>query len=259
MSLARARTTQLKPATLARRSCSCETRLLTKRSQRRPDRRAGSQTGTRSTLTTYAESAKSRLTVPSTRILIALSLCVAITTKATSSHALDSGAATNTAHAVGRHGLALDVTAGVGVTQTTSYWATYNGMFWAGFSADDVQFAWMLPTVSVGGWLSSKIALTGRIANFWYVPADREIVNGYVGPELRWLLVPELLLGGGVGVQMLGVANDRDLGVGADLRVAYLPLQLASQAVGVSCEFVPGYVSNAFAYSAGAGIIWLVH
>jgi hypothetical protein len=156
--------------------------------------------------------------------------------------------------------VAVDVSVGGGVTQTSyggfASFGTFGGAF---FEYDDVEFAVLLPAVSLRLPVSATLSVGGRVSNVWYVPDDGEVVNGYLGPELGWMPLRELLLGVGAGALFLGELGEFDAGPGADLRLAYFPVQARRHSFGAFAEFVPGYVSESFTYSAGAGVIWLLH
>jgi hypothetical protein len=156
-----------------------------------------------------------------------------------------------------RSAVTFDIGVGAGVTPTTAWGGAAVGNSFVAFKMDDVEFAWMLPTLSIAGWLTPSVAAGARVSNFWYVPEDGEVMNGYFGAELRFMPVPEVLLAGGLGVQLLG-DDERDLGPGADVRAAYLPLQLGAHGLGVFGAFTPGLIDGSFMYSAGAGLLWVM-
>jgi hypothetical protein len=157
-----------------------------------------------------------------------------------------------------RRGLTVDLAVGMGVTQTSSFFGVFNGFTFAGFTTSDMTYALMLPSASFGAWISPHVSLGLRLANAWYPPRGDRVVNGYVGAELRYMPQPELMLAWGLGADLLGEFGNQYVGVGADLRAAYLPLQLERSAIGFVAEGVPGFVEGNFTYSVGGGVLWLI-
>ena len=154
------------------------------------------------------------------------------------------------------HGLALDVAVLAGSTPSSTLAGGYGAGGFFSFSSSDPTFGLMLPGLSVGAWLSSEVTLAGRISNIWYVPEAVEIVNGYAGIEPGYAPSERWLLAAGIGTQLDGELDGPDVGVGADLRLAYLPFQFHPSALGFTAELIAGYVDNWFAYSVGAGLLW---
>jgi hypothetical protein len=173
--------------------------------------------------------------------------------------ALLATAGAGSAHASeSQYGLALDVAVLAGSTPASMSYDGYTGgsSFSVSFSSSEPQFGLMLPGVSAGAWLSSQVTLAARITNIWYVPDVGKIVNGYAGLELGYAPSERWLLAAGIGTQLDGELDAPDFGVGADLRIAYLPFQLHPSALGFTAELIAGYVDDWFAYSAGAGLLW---
>jgi hypothetical protein len=167
---------------------------------------------------------------------------------------------TNVARADGASptGFTFDLSLGAGTTQTSSFYGYFSGFAFFGFTSSSQGFAWMLPSASLGYWVEPHISLGGRISDFWYAPRKDQVVNGYVGPELRYAPVPAVLLAGGTGLMLLGPVSKARAGLGFDLRVAVLPIDVDENAFGFFGEYVPGFVDEAFTFSAGGGIIWLL-
>ena len=156
-------------------------------------------------------------------------------------------------------GVSVDLSVGLGVTQTSSFAGGYNGSSFTSFETNDVEFAVLLPALSVGVWAAPKLGLGWRITNFWYVPNDGELVNGYFGAEVLVLPIPEAFFAWGLGVQLLGETFDgADAGIGMDVRGALTPLERDGHRFGIFAELIPGFVGGDFTYSAGGGFLWFV-
>jgi hypothetical protein len=162
-------------------------------------------------------------------------------------------------------GLTLEVGTQLGITQTrTGLFASHYPYGSAYVTFDEVEFGVGLPSLSLGGWISSRLALGGRLTNIWFVPDKGEIQNGFVGAELKIKVHSAVVLAGGLGVQIVGDTpglNDgssQEVGAGATLRAAFLPWRVGDHALGFTIEAIPGVVDESFTYSLGAGLTWFL-
>lgn len=107
-------------------------------------------------------------------------------------------------------------------------------------------------SLGLGGWVSPKVAITGRIAGVTYSEDGTNYSDVFFGPSLQYWVDDHFWLGGGVGLGILAVSGDgadpsadnNETGLGFDLRVGYTFTTGSENTINASFELNPGHFSE---------------
>ena len=141
-------------------------------------------------------------------------------------------------------GFTFEANLGVGFVHASVFGPDYDG------TATDTDTAFA-GAIGLGGWLSPKLALTGRISGVDVKdPSDTAgnitSVTAFVGPSLQYWIDPHFWIGGGAGLATLrevsGCSGPQACGIkgfGLDLRAGYSFGDTANT-FNLSVELTPG-------------------
>ncbi|MBK6849055.1 MAG: hypothetical protein IPG96_16485 [Proteobacteria bacterium] len=118
--------------------------------------------------------------------------------------------------------------------------------------------------LGLGGFLTPRIALLGRLATFdWGITtADYdEGMSVLLGAALQWWMHDRVYLEGGVGVATTGVAprggeTDDQSGMGLSLGVGYSAVNLWHHAFGLFAQFTPLFTGHGTTLTYQSGFFW---
>lgn len=135
-----------------------------------------------------------------------------------------------------RNGMTVELNLGIG-------WAHASDGDSGASTTSDVVLGGL--DLGVGGWLNSKMALTGRIAGVSDSQNGVTAVSVFVGPSLQYWLDNHFWLGGGAGFARVAAFSDGDSiginGFGLDLRAGYTFTQNSENTFNLSVELTPGF------------------
>lgn len=139
------------------------------------------------------------------------------------------------------------------------------GLGWVRASANDTSDTSNLGigglSLGVGGWVSPKLAITGRIAGVTLSENGARLSDIFFGPSAQYWIDDHFWLGGGAGLGILAVSNnansDSITGVGLDLRIGYTFSAGSENTINASFELNPGFFSEngSSATFTGIGIL----
>lgn len=125
------------------------------------------------------------------------------------------------------------------------------GFLWftLGNDSSDTEVSLAGLNLGVGGWLSSKAALTLRVAGVTYVEDGGQLSAGFFGPSLQYWLGEQGWIGGGIGLAFAaldvdGRGSSSETGVAFDLRAGYTLSRNTESTWNISLELTPGYYDN---------------
>jgi hypothetical protein len=104
-------------------------------------------------------------------------------------------------------------------------------------------------SLGLGGWVSPKLAITGRIAGVTLSDNGARLSNVFFGPSLQYWIDDHFWLGGGLGVGILALSLDNGdgdsiTGLGLDLRIGYTFTVGSENTINASFELNPGHFSE---------------
>lgn len=111
--------------------------------------------------------------------------------------------------------------------------------------------------LGIGGWLSSRAALSFRIAGATYSEEGGSITSGFAGGALQLWASDAFWFGGGLGMGFVSVDledgpdPDVETGLGLDLRVGITPVMSGSHSLNFSFEISPVYLDGGTITSMG--------
>jgi hypothetical protein len=118
--------------------------------------------------------------------------------------------------------------------------------------------------LGVGGWVSPKLAITGRLAGVTFSQNGGRFTDGFLGPVAQYWVSDHAWFGGGGGLGVLAVSdssgnnNDSVSGFSFDLRLGYTFNEGTENTFNASFELTPGFYSNNNASATYTGIAFLL-
>jgi hypothetical protein len=143
-----------------------------------------------------------------------------------------------------RHGLTFEANLGLGLV-----WARSDG------ENSDSETGLGGLNLGLGGWLTDRLALTGRIAGATFFPADDfQATLVFAGPSLQYWTNDHFWIGGGLGLAVYAVSFDANgesesdsvNGFGMDFRAGYTFSTASNHTFNLSLELTPGFFENDF-------------
>ena len=118
--------------------------------------------------------------------------------------------------------------------------------------------------LGLGGFLTPRIALLGRIATFnWGITTAGydEGASVLMGPALQWWMHDRFYVEGGVGVAVtsiapLGEETDDKGGMGFSLGVGYSAVNLWHHAFGLFAQLTPSFTGHGTTLTYQSGFFW---
>ncbi len=130
------------------------------------------------------------------------------------------------------------------------------GLGWVRFAADGVSETGDVgisgPNVGIGGWVTGKLAITGRIAGVSHSDRGIRVTSTVIGAAAQYWIDHKLWLGGGAGLGLLVLTGSNfdasqdnvTAGLGIDLRAGYAFSQTREHVFNISLEVTPTLLSN---------------
>ncbi|CAN5838049.1 hypothetical protein BH11MYX3_BH11MYX3_47300 [soil metagenome] len=130
------------------------------------------------------------------------------------------------------------------------------GLGWIHVAADGISETGDLglsgPNLGIGGWVSGKLAITGRIAGVSHSHRGIRVTNTVIGAAAQYWIDDRYWLGGGLGLGLLvltGSSFDSSqdnvtAGFGFDLRAGFAFSQTREHVFNLSLEVTPTLLSN---------------
>ena len=147
-----------------------------------------------------------------------------------------------------RRGFTLELNRGVGGVRLTDHMSDS--------TSSDVGLAGL--SVGVGGWVSEKVAISGRLAGVTISEDDSQFSAIFVGPSAQYWVDEHFWLGGGLGFGIAATDNsgtsDGLVGLGLDIRVGYTFSQNTQHTFNASLEINPSFLSEDGVSATATGI-----